>query len=132
MLGRRIISKTNVLKQFTRAASTPSPSTNKGVPAAPPPEGAVAPQAPNYPSIWSSNQRQRPAAASGPRFEQTNMELQPNPLSAMEMIANEPVRIIHGRKAVCDGGAFSVTSFLWTVISHLHPYPPYPYFSGLV
>ncbi|KAI0068203.1 hypothetical protein BV25DRAFT_1818586, partial [Artomyces pyxidatus] len=32
------------------------------------------------------------------------MELQPNPLSAMEMIANEPVRLVHGRKAVCDGG----------------------------
>ncbi|KAG9314353.1 hypothetical protein JVU11DRAFT_5145 [Chiua virens] len=29
---------------------------------------------------------------SGPRFEQTYMELQPNPLSAMELIANEPVR----------------------------------------
>ena len=33
------------------------------------------------------------------------MELQPNPLSAMDLIANEPVRVIHGRKAVCDGGA---------------------------
>lgn len=32
------------------------------------------------------------------------MELQPLPLSAMEMIANEPIRVVHGRKAVCDGG----------------------------
>jgi NADH dehydrogenase (ubiquinone) Fe-S protein 6 len=32
------------------------------------------------------------------------MELQPNPLSAMELIANESVRMVHGRKAVCDGG----------------------------
>lgn len=32
------------------------------------------------------------------------MELQPNPLSAMELIANEPVRIVQGRKVVCDGG----------------------------
>jgi hypothetical protein len=32
------------------------------------------------------------------------MELQPNPLSAMELIANEPIRVIHGRKAICDGG----------------------------
>ena len=32
------------------------------------------------------------------------MELQPNPLSAMELVANEPIRLIDGRKAVCDGG----------------------------
>ena len=32
------------------------------------------------------------------------MDLQPNPLSAMELIANEPIRLVHGRKAVCDGG----------------------------
>lgn len=32
------------------------------------------------------------------------MELQPNPLSAMELVANEPIRLVHGRKAVCDGG----------------------------
>lgn len=32
------------------------------------------------------------------------MELQPNPLSAMEMINKEPIRVVHGRKAVCDGG----------------------------
>ena len=32
------------------------------------------------------------------------MDLQPNSLSAMELIANEPIRLIHGRKTVCDGG----------------------------
>jgi len=64
----------------------------------------VAPQSPNYPSTWTANQRPRPAAGSGPRFEQTDMELQPNPLSAMEMINNEPIRVVKGRKAVCDGG----------------------------
>jgi NADH dehydrogenase (ubiquinone) Fe-S protein 6 len=32
------------------------------------------------------------------------MDLQPQPLSAMEMINGEPIRIVHGRKAVCDGG----------------------------
>ena len=63
-----------------------------------------APQAPNRPSTWSTNQRPRPAGQSGPRFEQTVMELQPNPLSAMELVANEPIRLVHGRKAVCDGG----------------------------
>ncbi|CAA7265807.1 unnamed protein product [Cyclocybe aegerita] len=32
------------------------------------------------------------------------MALQPNPLSAMELIAQEPIRLVHGRKAICDGG----------------------------
>lgn len=61
-------------------------------------------QAPNYPTTWSTNQRPRPSHAENPRFEQANMELQPNPLSAMEMINAEPIRMVHGRKAVCDGG----------------------------
>jgi NADH dehydrogenase (ubiquinone) Fe-S protein 6 len=64
----------------------------------------VAPQSPNYPTTWTTNQRPRPAAGSGPRFEQTDMGLQPNPLSAMELINNEPIRVVKGRKAVCDGG----------------------------
>ena len=65
---------------------------------------AVAPQSPNYPTAWSENQQLRPTQHSGPRFEQAVMELQPNPLSAMEMINQEPIRLVQGRKAVCDGG----------------------------
>ncbi|KAI0031163.1 hypothetical protein K488DRAFT_79241 [Vararia minispora EC-137] len=61
-------------------------------------------QAPNFPTTWSTSQRPRPTPAESPRFEQTIMELQPAPLSAMQMIAEEPVRIVAGRKAVCDGG----------------------------
>ncbi|TFK57073.1 hypothetical protein OE88DRAFT_1615704, partial [Heliocybe sulcata] len=64
----------------------------------------TAPQAPNSVKPWSTSQRTRPQGHSGPRFEQTKMELQPNPLSAMAMINEEPVRIVSGRKAVCDGG----------------------------
>lgn len=37
------------------------------------------------------------------------MDLQPAPLSAMEMVANEPIRLVKGRKAVCDGGTLSVS-----------------------
>lgn len=40
----------------------------------------------------------------GPRFEQMNVELQPQPLSAMEMISREPIRLVNARKAECDGG----------------------------
>jgi NADH dehydrogenase (ubiquinone) Fe-S protein 6 len=61
-------------------------------------------QAPNRLTTWSTNQRERPVASERPTLEQTVMELQPNPLSAMELIRNEPIRIVHGRKAVCDGG----------------------------
>ncbi|KAH9178709.1 ubiquinone oxidoreductase 20 kd subunit [Lactarius sanguifluus] len=62
-------------------------------------------QSPNRAATWSTSQHPRPAGQSGPRFEQTVMDLQPNPLSAMELLANEPVRLIHDRKAVCDGGS---------------------------
>ncbi|RDB28890.1 Lactobacillus shifted protein [Hypsizygus marmoreus] len=98
MLSRRVVPQLNLtLRSLARAASSSS------VPAKP--EASVpAPQAPNYPTTWSTSQQQRPAAGSNPRFEQTAMELQPNPLSAMELIADEPVRLVHGRKAVCDGG----------------------------
>lgn len=40
----------------------------------------------------------------GPRFEQTNMELQPTPLSAMQLISEEPIRLVEQRIASCDGG----------------------------
>ena len=49
-------------------------------------------------------QAPRPAGASQPRFEQTDMSLQPRPLSAMQLVSEDPIRIVHGRKAVCDGG----------------------------
>ncbi|KAI9460589.1 ubiquinone oxidoreductase 20 kd subunit [Lactarius psammicola] len=68
-------------------------------------QAAVVPQSPNRPATWSTSQHPRPAGQSGPRFEQTIMDLQPNPLSAMELLANEPVRLVHARKAVCDGGS---------------------------
>lgn len=79
-------------------------SSSSAVPAEAKPIPAVASQAPNRATTWSTNQRARPAGQSGPRFEQTFMELQPNPLSAMELVANEPIRLVHGRKVVCDGG----------------------------
>ncbi|KAI6047643.1 ubiquinone oxidoreductase 20 kd subunit [Pisolithus marmoratus] len=102
MFSRRLVSRGIRPCIVMRASSTKVPS----LPSAPVENSrsGVAPQAPNYPTPWSTSQRLRPVARSGPRFEQTFMELQPNPLSAMELIANEPVRIVQGRKAVCDGG----------------------------
>ncbi len=41
---------------------------------------------------------------SGPRFEQTAMQFQPNPLSAMGMVKQDPIRLVTARRATCDGG----------------------------
>ncbi|KAG6857554.1 hypothetical protein H0H87_000153 [Tephrocybe sp. NHM501043] len=91
MLSRRLIPLNRTLQSLARAASSSVPAR--------PQSSAPAPQAPNYPTTWSTNQQSRAAATAGARFEQTALELQPNPLSAMELIANEPVRLVHGRKA---------------------------------
>ncbi|CAE6462611.1 unnamed protein product [Rhizoctonia solani] len=61
-------------------------------------------QAPNRDKPWSTSQRPRPGPESNARFEQVDMSLQPTPLSAQELIQQEPIRLVHGRRAVCDGG----------------------------
>jgi hypothetical protein len=43
-------------------------------------------------------------AMVGPRFEQTAEAFQPRPLAAIELIAEEPIRLVKGRVAACDGG----------------------------
>lgn len=98
MLARRALQ--GLARPLTRLSSTSTPVPTPEVPAA----AAAVPQAPNLATTWSTSQRPRPQPHSGPRFEQTIMELQPNPLSAMEMISREPIRVVNGRKAVCDGG----------------------------
>ncbi|KAF8445934.1 hypothetical protein L210DRAFT_3528724 [Boletus edulis BED1] len=100
MLSRRVVSRFSTLKTLARASSTAAGTPTPPVPAS---ERRVAPQ--------STSEKPRPVSRSSPRFEQTFMELQPNPLSAMELIANEPVRVIHGRKAVCDGGESTWTGY---------------------
>ena len=94
---------------LSRTYSSPSSSSTSTSAPAVPTEAkptSLVPQSPNRAATWSTDQRPRPAGQSGPRFEQIITELQPNPLSAMELIANEPIRLIQGRKAVCDGGEF--------------------------
>ncbi|KAH7348687.1 hypothetical protein BKA65DRAFT_501153 [Rhexocercosporidium sp. MPI-PUGE-AT-0058] len=61
-------------------------------------------QAPNRATTWSRSQNPRAKAMSGPRFEQTIMELQPAPYAAIDLIHQQPVRWTHDRVAVCDGG----------------------------
>ncbi|POR34840.1 Lactobacillus shifted protein [Tolypocladium paradoxum] len=61
-------------------------------------------QAPNRTDVWSRSQKSRSKAMTGPRFEQTTFDLQPQPLSAMELVHKQPVRWTHDRMVACDGG----------------------------
>lgn len=106
MLSRRILPQINrSVRAATRSLSTAPKSVEAKVPAEQDESKPVSTwQSPNYPTTWSTSQNPRPLAGSSPRFEQTYMDLQPQPLSAMELIAQEPIRLVQGRKAVCDGG----------------------------
>lgn len=42
----------------------------------------------------------------GPRFEQMDLQFQPQPLAAIEMIQREPIRLSAKRVVACDGGKF--------------------------
>ncbi|EGG11831.1 uncharacterized protein MELLADRAFT_101543 [Melampsora larici-populina 98AG31] len=61
-------------------------------------------QSPNRVTTWSKNQGVRSEAMKGPRFEQTAMDLQPFPLAAIDLIHQQPISMVSGRVASCDGG----------------------------
>ncbi|KAK6087892.1 nadh-ubiquinone oxidoreductase [Seiridium cupressi] len=61
-------------------------------------------QAPNRTEIWSRSQRPRAKAMTGPRFEQTDFDLQPQSQAAIELIHRQPVRWTHDKVVACDGG----------------------------
>ncbi|MCJ1305320.1 hypothetical protein MMC08_008134 [Hypocenomyce scalaris] len=61
-------------------------------------------QAPNRAQVWSRSQQPRDRAMSGPRFEQTLMDYQPQPEAAISYIHKQPVRWTHKRVVSCDGG----------------------------
>ncbi|KAH7162663.1 hypothetical protein B0J13DRAFT_536653 [Dactylonectria estremocensis] len=61
-------------------------------------------QAPNRVGVWSRSQKPRAVAMTGPRFEQTDFSLQPQPQSAIELIHKQPVTWTHDRIVACDGG----------------------------
>lgn len=61
-------------------------------------------QSPNVPTTWSTSQNPKPEAYNSPRFTQVNLAQQPNARAAIGMVAEDPIRLVEGRKAVCDGG----------------------------
>ena len=70
-------------------------------------------QSPNVPTTWSTSQNPKPRVFDDPRFEQIDLSLQPNSVSAMGMVAEDPVRLVLGRRATCDGGGCSSIWTLW-------------------
>ena len=61
-------------------------------------------QAPNRLNTWSNSQAVKEEVMTGARFEQTNLETQPNPLAAIELINQVEVIKVEGRVVACDGG----------------------------
>jgi len=68
------------------------------------PQPAAPAQSPNVPTPWSDNQEPKKDAFNQARFEQTDYALQPDGLSAMGLVSEQPVVKVQGRKAVCNGG----------------------------
>ncbi|KAG5746151.1 hypothetical protein H9Q69_011235 [Fusarium xylarioides] len=93
---------TTSARQFEAAVST---KTNETAPAPVNKNKSVEiNQAPNRVGIWSRSQRPRSQAMTGPRFEQTDFDLQPQPKAAIEMIHKQPVTWTHERIVACNGG----------------------------
>ncbi|KAI7887211.1 hypothetical protein K492DRAFT_139816 [Lichtheimia hyalospora FSU 10163] len=91
-----------VLRRSVRLYSTTTNSTSLRVSAK-----EVAPavaQSPNRATTWSENQRAKHVAMSGPRFEQMTLDAQPNSMAAIDLIAEEPIRMSTKRVVACDGG----------------------------
>ncbi|KAK1781657.1 zinc-finger domain-containing protein [Copromyces sp. CBS 386.78] len=94
-------------RQLYSSSTVPAPEKRDGektVEITPTEPAAVVKQAPNRAEVWSRSQKPRSEAMTGPRFEQTNFDLQPQPYSAMELIHKQPVKWVHERIVACDGG----------------------------
>ncbi|KAJ1558397.1 hypothetical protein HK096_001365, partial [Nowakowskiella sp. JEL0078] len=62
-------------------------------------------QSPNREQTWSAAQRVKETViVDSARFEQTQLNLQPNPLSAIDLINAQPITKVEKRIVSCDGG----------------------------
>ncbi|KAF9362009.1 hypothetical protein BGX34_006789, partial [Mortierella sp. NVP85] len=61
-------------------------------------------QASNREATWSDSQIEKKIAFKGPRFENVDIDAQPQPQAAIDLIAEEPIRFVETRRARCDGG----------------------------
>ncbi|KAK9454556.1 hypothetical protein V1511DRAFT_502315 [Dipodascopsis uninucleata] len=67
-------------------------------------EKIVGMQAPNRLETWAESQQPRSQAMVGARFAQKDLSTQPRPYAAIELIAEQPIRMVESNIAVCDGG----------------------------
>ncbi|ROW13099.1 hypothetical protein VPNG_05946 [Cytospora leucostoma] len=95
---------TTTARQLEAKAVAPASSTATPVPKLESQTPAELPQAPNRKGIWSRSQQPRSEAMTGPRFEQTDFDLQPQSYAAIELIHKQPVNWTHDRVVACDGG----------------------------
>ncbi|CAI4219524.1 unnamed protein product [Parascedosporium putredinis] len=92
-------------RAFTTTARQFEAATQNSVPVeAEADSKAISQQAPNRVGIWARGQRARAQAMTGPRFEQTDFAVQPQPYAAIELIHQQPVKWTHDRMVACDGG----------------------------
>lgn len=97
------------MRAFTRFQSTLARSTRTSVTGLTPQELANNPNAmpaPNRKETWTPTQAARADIISTHphRFIQKNLDEQPQPYAAIDLIAKEPVKYLHeGNIAVCDG-----------------------------
>ncbi|KIH92981.1 NADH dehydrogenase (ubiquinone) Fe-S protein 6 [Sporothrix brasiliensis 5110] len=103
-VGHRSFAMTTRMGQDSTAAPVQTDLTPQSTTEAGAPTTTELQQAPNRSGVWTRNQQPREKAMTGPRFEQTDFSLQPQPYSAMELVHQEPVRWTHDRIVACDGG----------------------------
>ncbi|KAG2206939.1 hypothetical protein INT46_005459 [Mucor plumbeus] len=89
------------LKSFTAAYTTTIQTSAK-------PIAPEVKQAENRTTTWSKSQRAKADALVGPRFEQMDLSTQPNPMAAIDLIAEVPIRFVKERVTHCDGGGGSL------------------------
>ncbi|CAK7202619.1 hypothetical protein SEUCBS139899_005344 [Sporothrix eucalyptigena] len=103
-VARRSFAVTAHMGQDASTASATTDLTPQSTKEAGAPTTTDLQQAPNRSGVWTRNQQAREKAMTGPRFEQTDFSLQPQPYSAMELIHQQPVTWTHDRIVACDGG----------------------------
>lgn len=93
------------LRAFVRQQSGVAKTTATGLSKEELKNNKLAEQAPNRATTWSASQESRlNVIGNHPyRFVQRDLEQQPRPYAAIDLIAQEPVRYLHENIAVCDG-----------------------------
>lgn len=105
-MSLRLFTRRLLSQQFIRHQSTLPRATSTGLSKEALETNPAASQAPNSQTTWSQHQESRINVISrNPhRFIQKDLDLQPRPYAAIDLIAKEPIKFLaHGNIAVCDG-----------------------------